>query len=389
MAQVPTGCHPSRENSRRVKWSTIRFHPLGKQENAAVSIHPYRRLGRTGLSTSPLALGAGTFGKAWGEGWSIDKKEAEAIFHTFLDGGQNHIDVADFYQAGEAEEWVGEFLQTRGNRDRVILTTKAALSTDPENANGGGNGRVHMMEALEASLRRLKTDHVDLYYAHHWDTLTPVEEVMRTFEDMVRSGKVRYIGISNFPAWFLGQAHMFSRWQGIEPVAALQMEYNLLERSIEREYLPFAESTGTAVWAWSVLANGLLTGRYQIDLEGRKIVGEGRVTKTWVTDQSLDPFTPRALATLEVLAEISKELDSTPAQVALAWTLARPGIGGAVIGASKVSQVQASLQALELELSSDQQDRLSQASSPPPCQPYAFHEGPLQQMIHGNAQAQP
>lgn len=211
--------------------------------------HATRQLGRTGLRISPLAFGVGTFGAAWGEGWSIEKSDAEAIFNRFLDGEMNHIDAADFYHAGESESWTGEFMKNRGHRDRVVLATKATMNMDPENLSGGGNSRKAIVSALDASLRRLKTDYVDLFYAHHWDTVTPVEELVSTFDSVVRSGKARYVGLSNFPGWYLGEATVLSRWHGREGISAIQMEYNLLERTIEREYIPYAERAGFGVLA--------------------------------------------------------------------------------------------------------------------------------------------
>ncbi|MEM9767891.1 MAG: aldo/keto reductase [Cyanobacteria bacterium P01_D01_bin.71] len=346
-------------------------------------LHPSRTLGRTGLKVSPLAFGVGTFGSKWGEGWSIDKTDAEAIFNRFLDGGMNHIDAADTYQGGESEAWIGEFLRNRGNRDRVVVATKATMNTDPDDLNGGGNSRKNLVGSLEGSLRRLKTDYVDLFYAHHWDTVTPVEELMSTFDQLVRSGKTRYVGLSNFPGWYLGEAGVLGRWHGWEPIAAIQMEYNLLERTIEREFIPYALRTGLGVLAWSPLANGLLTGRYEIDAANREIKGQGRITKSFVTDPFVDAFSKQSQGTLETLKAISTELEATPAQVALAWMLRQPGLTGIVTGASKVSQVESNLAALDLELTDDQLDRLDNASTPSPSNPYSFHSGPVQDAIHG------
>ena len=343
----------------------------------------YRYLGRSGLRVSPLAFGTGTFGAAWGQGWSIDKAEAEAIFNAFLDGGMNHIDTADVYQAGESETWTGEFMKARGGRDRVLIATKYTMGMDPTNPNGGGNGRARMIPAVDQSLRRLQTDHIDLLYAHHWDTHTPVEEVLRGFDDLIRAGKVRYAGLSNFPGWYLGQADVLTRWHGWAPVAAIQMEYNLLERTVEDEYLPFAERTGTGLLAWSPLANGLLTGRYAIDPVARTLSGAGRVTGTFVTDPFIDPFAPETATTLDVLRVIAGELEVSPAQTALAWLLHRPGLTGVVTGASNVAQVMSNLAAAEIRLSADQLARLDKASARRPRNPYGFHRGDVQAAIRG------
>ena len=344
----------------------------------------YINLGKTGLKVSRIAFGAGTFGNVWGDGWSITKEEARNIFNTFLDSGMNFIDTANVYQAGESEKWVGELLKERGSRDKIVISTKYTMNMDPSNPLSGGNGKSQMIREVEKSLKRLQTDYIDVLYLHHWDTSTPVEEVMKSLNTIVQSGKVRYIGFSNFPAWYLGKADVLSKRRGLEPVSAIQMEYNLLERTIEREFTPFAKESGIGVFAWSPLANGLLTGRYDFDIEKREVLGSGRVTKNFVTDPFIDPFTEQSQAIIKTLVSVSKELGYSPAQVAAAWILHQPHISGLVAGASKVSQIQQSIEALDIQLSSEVLAKLNEVSAPIPSNPYSFHSGAIQDAINGN-----
>ena len=221
----------------------------------------YFTLGRSGLRVSRLALGTMTFGTDWG--WGSDKDTARQIFNRYVDGGGNFVDTADLYTNGVSETWLGEFIRERQLRDRIVLATKFGFNGQPENPNAGGNGRKHMLRAVEESLRRLGTDYVDLYLLHAWDGLTPVDEVMRTFDDLVRSGKVRHVGLSDTPAWYLARAQTLAEWRGFERVCALQLEYSLVERTIEREHVPAALELGMGICGWSPLAGGFLSGKYR------------------------------------------------------------------------------------------------------------------------------
>lgn len=346
----------------------------------------YINLGKTGLKVSRIAFGAGTFGNAWGDGWSISKKEAQNIFNTFLDSGMNFIDTANVYQNGESEKWVGELIKKRGGREKIVISTKYTMNMDSTNPLSGGNGKSQMIREVENSLKRLQTDYIDVLYLHHWDTTTPVEEVMKSLDSIVHSGKVRYIGFSNFPAWYLGKADVLSKWHGWESISAIQMEYNLLERTIEREFSPFAKESGIGIFAWSPLANGLLTGRYDFDLNKRKILGSGRITKTFVTDPFIDPFTKTAQETIQTLKKVSEELGYSPAQIAAAWILQQPNISGLVAGASKVSQIEQSIASLNIQIPSEMLKELNKISEPKPSNPYSFHSGPIQDAINGTTQ---
>ncbi|KXX66702.1 aldo/keto reductase [Flammeovirga sp. SJP92] len=343
----------------------------------------YINLGKTGLKVSKIAFGAGTFGNVWGDGWSISKEEASKIFNTFLDSGMNFIDTANVYQGGESEKWVGDLLKERGGREKVVISTKYTMSMDASNPTSGGNGRLQMIREVEASLKRMQIDYVDVLYLHHWDASTPVEETMKALDQIVASGKVRYIGFSNFPGWYLGKADVLSKWHGFEPVSAIQMEYNLLERTIEREFTPFAKESGIGIFAWSPLANGLLTGRYDFDIVKREVLGSGRVTKTFVTDPFIDAFSEQSQTIIKTLKIVAEELGHSPAQVAAAWILHQPYISGLVAGASKVSQIEQSIEALDIVIPEAQLQQLNEVSKPAPSNPYSFHSGPIQDAIHG------
>mgnify|MGYP003694539833 CR=1 FL=1 len=220
-----------------------------------MAIDHYYTLGRSGLRVSRLALGTMTFGTEWG--WGADKQTARAIFDHYVDAGGNFIDTADVYTQGTSETWLGEFIADRGLRDKVVLATKFSHPIDPGNPNACGNGRMHIVRALEASLKRLGSDHVDLYFLHTWDQVTPVDEVMRALDDLVRAGKVRHVGLSDVPAWYASRAQALAEFRAWEPVCALQLEYSLVERQIEFEFTRLATDHGMGMVAWSPLASGL------------------------------------------------------------------------------------------------------------------------------------
>src|SRR5271165_6018997 len=218
----------------------------------------YRLLGKSGLRVSEAALGTMTFGDE--RGWGSPKAEAQKIYETYREAGGNFIDTANFYTGGTSETFVGELI--KGHRDSVVLATKYSSAAPGNDPNAAGNHRKNMMQALEASLKRLRTDYIDLYWVHIWDQITPVEEVMRGLDDLVRAGKVLYTGISDAPAWWVAQANTLAELRGWTPFIGLQIEYNLLERTVERELIPMAKALNIGVTAWSPLAGGVLTGKY-------------------------------------------------------------------------------------------------------------------------------
>lgn len=337
------------------------------------SLATYILLGRSGLRVSPLSLGTATFGDAWGQNWNTEKAIAKDILKGYLQAGGNFIDTADTYHNGQSEEITGTFLRELTKRENVVLATKFTFSMQPGNPNAAGNGRKHMITAVEASLRRLQTDYIDLYWVHNWDAITPVEEVMYSLNTLVQSGKVRYIGLSNPPAWYLGRAQTLAELRGWERIAAIQMEYSLAVRNIEFEYVDAALEMGIGICPWSPLANGLLTGKYTHDKSG--IQGDGRVTNAWVTDPHLDPTSDKMRHLLETLTAVAKKLGRTPAQVALNWVTRRPGVVSTIIGASKVSQLEDNIQALEFEIPADLSRQLEEVSKPQLAYPYYFHTG--------------
>jgi aryl-alcohol dehydrogenase-like predicted oxidoreductase len=318
----------------------------------------YVLLGPTGLRVSALGLGTMTFGDG---GWHAGEDAARAIFRRYLDRGGNFVDTADVYSGGASEELLGRLIGETGSRDRLVLATKFGGPTDPADPNARGNGRKHILAALDASLRRLRTDYVDLYWLHLWDRVTGVEEVMATFDALVRSGKVRAVGLSNVPAWWATKAQMLARHRGWEPVAALQLEYSLVERSLEWELRPAARDLGMAIVPWSPLANGFLTGKY-----GRQPAdGAGRLSPGTRWPMPVTP-TEQHWRVLDVLRTVAADVGRTPAQVALNWVARRPAVVGTLVGATTVEQLDANLDALTVELSDRQHALLDEVSRPEP-----------------------
>lgn len=342
-------------------------------------IDHYYTLGRSGLRTSRLALGVMTFGTEWG--WGSDQAAARRIFDLYADAGGNFIDTADVYTNGTSEAWLGEFLKASGRREQMVVATKYTFNLAERNANAGGNGRKNLMRAVEASLRRLGTDYIDLYYLHAWDQMTPAEEVMRTMDDLVRSGKVRHVGLSDVPAWYAARAQTLADWRGWEPVSALQMQYSLVERHVEHEHVRLATDLGMGVTVWSPLASGLLSGRYP-----RDAAPDGRLAA--MKDNGNPAFqhlTERNWAIVDALEAVAAELGRPAAQVALNWVANRPGVASVIVGASKPEQLQTNLGALDFELPPELSARLEAASRPAPQFPYYFFTDAMQGMMYGGA----
>ena len=269
----------------------------------------FRLLGNSGLRVSDLALGTMTFGDDWG--WGAAKDESRKVYDAFREAGGNFIDTANFYTNGTSESFLGEFMQD--HRQSVVLATKytnAAPGTDP---NAAGNHRKNMMQAVEASLKRLRTDYIDLYWVHIWDQITPVEEVMRGLDDLVRAGKVLYVGISDAPAWWIAQANTLAHLRGWSPFIGLQIEYNLIERTVERELIPMAKALNIGVTAWSPLSRGVLTGKYH----GQGSSEPGRMSSDMMKEYM--PEQQRSDRVVAAVKTVSDEIGRSMAQVALAW----------------------------------------------------------------------
>jgi aryl-alcohol dehydrogenase-like predicted oxidoreductase len=310
----------------------------------------YRLLGRSGLRVSPLALGTMTFG------WGADQDAARAIFDAYVVRGGNFVDTANGYANGTAEEMVGEFAESR--REELVIATKYSMPVRPGDPNSGGNSRKSMVRSVEDSLKRLRTDYIDLLYLHIWDGNTPVEEVLRAMDDLVRAGKVLYVGISDIPAWQVSRMQAIAELRGWAPLVALQIPYNLIERTVERDLIPMAETLGLGVVAWSPLAGGVLTGKYgQEDLA----LESGYTRKAVAAGNGF--LTARGLEIAEVVKEVAAKLGTTPSRVALAWTLLNPAVVAPIVGARTPAQLDDNLEVFGISLEPEQRVRLAEASA--------------------------
>lgn len=330
-------------------------------------LNRYRLLGRSGLRVSPLALGTMTFGKGWGS----ESDEARRIFDLYVERGGNFIDTANFYTSGTSESLIGEF--SRGRRERLVIATKYSLTTDPANPNASGNHRKNMVRAVEASLKRLDTDYIDLFYLHVWDATTPAEEVLRGMDDLVRAGKVVYLGISDTPAWQVSRMQAIADLRGWSPLIALQIEYSLLERTVERDLIPMACTLGLGVIPWSPLGSGVLSGKYsRADIEQHKAGVEVDISTRKGLAIYQGALTEHNLAIAEVVKDVAAEIGKTPSQVALAWTLLDEAVTSPIIGARTVAQLEDNLGALTVQLSDEQCARLNDISAIDPGFPHAL-----------------
>jgi len=345
-------------------------------------MNEYITLGRSGLRVSPLCLGTMTFGTEWG--WGAEENVSRQLLDRYLDAGGNFIDTADGYTGGKSEEMLGKFISEQKLRDRVVLATKFTFNADPANPNAGGNGRKNIHRALEGSLRRLQTDYIDLYWLHAWDTVTPVEEVVASLNDLVRQGKILHYGFSDTPAWYLSRAYTLAEKEGKEPLVGLQLEYSLVQRNIEREHIPAAQVLGLAVCPWSPLASGFLSGKYR--REGSSGAGDGRLEKVKDSgNPTLKKFSDQNWRILDVLVEVARQIGRPPAQVALNWVATQPGITSTILGASKLNQLEDNLKAIEFTIPAELRKRLDEVGAPPSIHPYEFFEPFIQEMIHGPA----
>lgn len=300
----------------------------------------YKLLGRSGLRVSELALGTMTFGEDWG--WGADRAESLKIFNAFAEAGGNFVDTAVNYTNGSAEAFVGDFIQT--DRDYFVVATKYTLRDNNNNKkdpNAGGNHRKHMLKQVETSLKRLQTDYIDLYYLHMWDFMTPLEEVLRTLDDLVRAGKVRHLGISDTPAWVISKANAIADARGWERFVANQFPYSLASRDPERDIIPMSRAEDLAMCVWGILGGGTLTGKYRA----------ADATKRY------DSASEARLQLADKVVELAQEYGASPAQVAINWTRQRPGSGAPIIpilGARTLAQFEDNLGALNFALTAEQ-----------------------------------
>ena len=360
----------------------------------------YQLLGKSGLRVSELCLGSMTFGEEWG--WGASKEESHKIFNAYVDAGGNFIDTANKYTEGTSEKYIGEFIAS--DRDRFVLATKYTSNTRKGDPNAGGNHRKNMMQSLEASLQRLNTDYIDLYWVHAWDQMTPVEEMMRTLDDMVRAGKILYAGISDAPAWIVSQANTLANLRGWTEFTGLQIEYSLIERTPERELLPMAGALDIGVTAWSPLGGGVLTGKYnkinkdqqqqgqQPDRSSSssKVGSENNNSRLNSQNDLANRFlNDRNILIAQEVSNIAKEINCTASQVALNWIrqqmmLTRQNKIIPIVGARKESQIKDNLACLEFELSNEQVQRLNEISKIELGFPHDFlNSEMIKEIIHG------
>jgi len=335
----------------------------------------YRLLGNSGLRVSEAALGTMTFGDDWG--WGAAKDEARKVYDAFREAGGNFIDTANLYTNGTSESFLGEFIQ--GHRQSLVMATKYSLATPGTDPNAAGNQRKNMVLAVEASLKRLQTDYIDLYWVHMWDQMTPVEEVMRALDDLVRAGKVLYTGISDAPAWWIAQANTLAHLRGWSPFIGLQIEYSLIERTVERELIPMAKALNIGVTAWSPLAGGVLTGKYHGHASSEASAEPGRMNNDMAKD--FMPERERTERIVAALKTVSVETGRSIAQVALAWLRYRPVPVIPIIGARKLSQFQDNLASFDLTLSADQLKTLDEASRVELGFPYDMYAKPMPRAV--------
>jgi aryl-alcohol dehydrogenase-like predicted oxidoreductase len=320
-----------------------------------MSLDHYVTLGRSGLRVSPFCLGAMTFGEDLGWGSSVE--ESQQIIDRFIELGGNFIDTANFYTKGHSEKIIGDHLgRHSARRDRLVIATKFSGNLYPGDPNGGGSGRKSIIGACENSLRRLQTDYIDLYWLHNWDVHTPIEETMAALEDLVRAGKVRYIGVSDTPAWKVAEANVTARFRGWSAFVGLQIEYSLLERTVEQELVPMARELGVGITPWSPLKSGALSGKYT-----RHNAGQIKPDRGFIADTVL---TEKTYAIVDELDIIAKAHESTVARVALAWVQAQPGVTSTIIGARRLAQLEDNLKALDVELSAEELGRLDALTKP-------------------------
>lgn len=330
----------------------------------------YKLLGTSGLRVSEVALGTMTFGEDWG--WGASRGQSQQIFEAFAEAGGNFIDTACNYTDGTSERFVGEMIAH--DRDRFVLATKYTLSNRQSDLNFGGNHRKNLMRSLKASLERLQTDYIDLLWLHMWDSTTSVSEVMRALDDVVRSGQVHYVGVSDTPAWVVSQANILAELRGWSPFVALQVPYSLANRDVERDLLPMAKALGLAVTPWSILGGGLLSGKYNQET-------------TQPTRQKRENIAPERLQLAETVIAVAQELGHSPSQVAINWVRQQQHRAQIIplLGARTLQQMQDNLGALQFQLTPDQLHRLDQANPLKLGFPYEFlQQEYVRQLVFGD-----
>ena len=355
----------------------------------------YRTLGRSGLAVSPLALGTMTFGAGR---WGSDEATSRAVFDAYVEAGGNFIDTADVYSGGRSEEMLGGFVAERGLRDRLVIATKSGFPRRQDTPLAGGNSARNIRDGIEGSLRRLRTDRIDMYWTHVWDRTTPPEEVLRALTDAVQRGDILYYGFSNAPAWYAAQVATLARAHGRPEPIGLQYAYSLIDRGVELDVLPAGRALGMGLVPWSPLAAGLLTGKYGREMLAKSGPAGSLPTRAAdATEEGSDGrlngdnpfggmlFTEANFAIVDVLREVAAELERPMAQVALGWVARRPGVSSVLVGASRPQQLVQNVAALDVVLTAGQQDRLDAASAPPSFNPYFIFDLPTSRIFGGHA----
>lgn len=351
-----------------------------------MSLENYRTLGRSGLAVSPLALGTMTFGAA---GWGAAESISRPLFDTYVEAGGNFVDTADIYSGGQSEEMLGRFMAERKLRDRLVVATKSGFARGAGSPHSGGNGKKNIRQSLDASLKRLKTDYIDMYWMHVWDRTTPVEEVLETLSSAVRDGKILHYGFSNTPAWYVTRLATLAELHGLPRPIGLQYAYSLIDRAAELELLPAGQQLGLGMVPWSPLAAGLLTGKYDRSMlseadrmpalpadadNGEGAREGGRLSGDNPFGGML--FTERNFAIVDALRDVAADLGRPMAEVALAWVSTRPGVSSVLVGASRPEQLLQNFASLSITMDGHHRDRLEAASALPALNPYFIFQLP-------------
>jgi aryl-alcohol dehydrogenase-like predicted oxidoreductase len=353
----------------------------------------YRTLGRSGLIVSPLALGTMTFGaERWGAGETVSR----TLFDTYVEAGGNFIDTADVYSGGRSELMLGTFLADSQQRDRLVIATKSGFPRAGGTPLWGGNGAKNIRLGIEGSLRRLQTDHIDLYWMHVWDRTTPAEEVLQSLAGAVRAGKILHYGFSNTPAWYVAKIATLAQAHGLPAPIGLQYAYSLIDRGVELDILPAGNALGLGLVPWSPLAAGMLTGKYGRDMMVHATRAPGLPDKAAAGGDSESDgrlngdnpfggmlFTERNFAVVDALKAVAADVGRSPAAVALSWVADRPGVSSVLIGASRVDQLRENIAALDLVLDEAHLQRLDQATALPLINPYFIFAMPTRQIFGG------
>lgn len=341
--------------SNHLEWSNQKTEGEGMK---------YKLLGRSGLRVSELCLGCGTFGTNWGSAWGSDKEESRKILDAFTEAGGNFIDTSNRYQESQSEEYLGEFIHP--NRDRLVMATKYSLFdgfANPNDPNASGNHRKNLFRSVEGSLKRLKTDYIDLLWIHIQDHTTPVDEILRALDDLVRQGKVLYIGVSNFPAWWIARANTMADCHGWNPFIATQLEWSLVERSCEPEFLPMAHELDIGLVCWSALAGGIVTGKYNRELDPNQI---HRLADQFVPNKQViwSAANHRNLEIMDKVIKIADEIGRSPVQIALRWLMQQKVVTIPIFAAHTVEQAKEDMAACDFVLTEEEMQRIDQATRP-------------------------